>query len=57
MLHDVELSQPRLIKGIAGGMNDMTQSILLCQDEHGVQQTFHRIGRLDQRRSIQIYQM
>jgi hypothetical protein len=47
MLHDVKLPQPRLIKRIAGGMNDVTQPILLRQDEHGVQQTFHGIARLD----------
>lgn len=34
MLHDIELPQPRLVEGVAGGMYNMAQSILLRQDQH-----------------------
>lgn len=34
VLHYVQLPQPRLIEGIAGRMDDMTQPVLLCQDQH-----------------------
>lgn len=41
MLHDIELPQPCLIKGITGGVNNVTQSVLLRQDQHRVKETFH----------------
>jgi hypothetical protein len=50
MLHDVELSQPGLIERIAGGMYNMTKSVLFCEDQHRVQKTFHRLGGLDKSR-------
>lgn len=36
MLHDVELEQPVLVKRIASSMDDVTQSVLLCQDKHRI---------------------
>ena len=51
MLHDVKLSQPGLIERIAGGVYDMTKSVLFCEDQHRVQKTFHRLGGLDKSRT------
>ena len=51
MLHDVELSQPGLIERIAGGVYNMTKSVLFCEDQHRVQKTFHRLGGLDKTRT------
>lgn len=51
MLHDVELSQPGLIERIAGGVYNMTKSVLFCEDQHRVQKTFHRVGGLDKSRT------
>lgn len=48
VLHNVSLPQPSLIKRFARGVNDMTQSILFGQHEHGVQQTLHSATGLDQ---------
>jgi len=43
VLHDVELAQPCLIKGVASSVDDVTQPILLRQHQHGVQKAFHRL--------------
>lgn len=43
VLHDVELTQPCLIKRVAGSVDDMTQPILLRQHQHRVQKAFHRL--------------
>ena len=51
MLHDVELSQPGLIERIAGGVYNMTKSVLFCEDQHRVQKTFHRLGGLNKSRT------
>jgi hypothetical protein len=51
MLHDVELSQPGLIERIAGGVYNMTKSVLFCKDQHRVQKTFHRLSGLDKSRT------
>ena len=51
MLHDVKLSQPCLIERIAGGVYDMTKSVLFCEDQHRVEKTFHRLGGLDKSRT------
>lgn len=50
MLHDVELPQPGLIKGVTGGVNNMAQAILLCQDEHRVEETLHGFRRMNKTR-------
>ena len=47
MLHDIQLSKPCLIKRVASCVNDVTESILLCQNEHRVQESFHRLDGLD----------
>jgi hypothetical protein len=47
VLHDIQLSEPCLIKGIASRVNNMAESVLLCQDEHRVQEGLHRFDRLD----------
>ena len=51
MLHDIELSQPRLIERITGGMYNMAKSILFCEDQHRVQKTFHRFCGSDKSRT------
>jgi hypothetical protein len=51
MLHDVELPEPRLVERIAGGVYDVTESVLLGQHEHRVKETFHRVRGLDKCRS------
>jgi len=48
VLHHISLPQPSLVERFTRGMDDMTQAILFGQHEHGVKQTFHRAGRLDQ---------
>jgi hypothetical protein len=48
VLHHISLPQPSLVERFARGMDDMTQSILFGQHEHGIKQTFHRAGGLDQ---------
>ena len=50
VLHDVELSQPRLIERIASGVYDMTQSVLFRDNKHSVEQALHRVRRADQGR-------
>ena len=47
VLHNVQLSKPCLVKGVAGCVNNMAESILLCQDKHRVEESFHRFDRLD----------
>jgi len=47
VLHDVQLSEPCLIKWVASRMNDVAESILLCQNEHRVQESFHCFNGLD----------
>jgi hypothetical protein len=47
MLHDIQLSEPCLIKRVAGCVNDVAEPILLCQNEHRVQESFHRFNGLD----------
>ena len=51
MLHDVELSQPGLVERIAGGVYNMTKSVLFCEDQHRVQKAFHGLGGLDKSRT------
>ena len=48
MLHHVQLPQPRLVEWVTGRMNDMTQTILLRNDKHGIQNTLHSICRTNQ---------
>jgi len=50
VLHDVELPQPGLIKGVTGGVKDMAQAILLCQNEHQVEETLHGFRRMNKPR-------
>lgn len=52
MLHDVQLPEPCLVERVASRVDDVTQSILLRQDEHSVQQALHRVCRPDQRREL-----
>jgi hypothetical protein len=48
MLYDVQLSQRCLIERITRSMYDVTQSVLLRQDEHRVEQALHRLCRLNE---------
>lgn len=48
VLHDIQLSEPCLIKRVTGCVNNVTEAILLCQNEHRVQEGFHRLDRLDE---------
>ena len=43
MLHDVQLTEPRLIEWIACGMDDMAEAILFSKYKHGLQEAFHGI--------------
>jgi hypothetical protein len=47
VLHDIQLSEPSLIKWVASCVNDVAELILLCQNEHRVQESFHRLNGLD----------
>lgn len=51
LTHHIELSQPRLIEGIAGRVDDMAQTILLRKYQHRVEETLHSIDGLDQTRT------
>lgn len=53
VLHDVELTQPCLIKRVASSVDDVTQPILLRQHQHRVQKAFHRLCRLNESRPRQ----
>ena len=43
VLHDVQLTQPRLIKRVACRVYYVTQSVLLGENQHGVEETLHGI--------------
>lgn len=49
MLHDIHLAQPCLVEAITRRMHDMTESVLLRKNEHGVEEALHRLGRTDER--------
>ena len=48
MLHYIKLPEPRLIKGIAGRVYDVTETVLLRDNEHRVQEAFHGVRRANQ---------
>ena len=48
VLHDIQLSEPCLIKRVASCVNNVTEAILFCQNKHRVQKGFHRLDRLDE---------
>lgn len=47
VLHNVRASQPCLIERLAGGMDDMTKTILFREDQHRVKKTLHRPRRVN----------
>lgn len=51
VLHDIQLSEPCLIKKVTSCVNDVAESILFGQNEHIVQEGFHRLNRLDKTRA------
>ena len=46
MLQYIQLSQPRLVEGVACCMYDVTQPVLLRQHGQRFQQTFHGLSGL-----------
>lgn len=51
VLHDIQLPEPCLIKWITCCVNDVAESVLLRQNEHRVQEGFHRFNGLDKTRA------
>ena len=57
MLNHVQLSQPAVVKGIIGSMDDVAQSVLLRKSKHGVQEAPHSFHGLNERWPRELHQL
>jgi len=48
MLHDIQLSEPSVVKWVASSVYDMAKSILFREHEESTEETVHCFGRVDQ---------